>query len=590
VRSDFAVGFIREYGDSFREQKSKDNFFFRRVFRGTGMDYAFYPGAEGAMSMQALKRLVGNQSDTVYFCPVDAANEAVGGASGSSRSYLMLAERFRKGQNDDEVAFIGGTSWIGIDHNRSYAPDISACGLWDLLRLPKFSCYAMMSQRATEKNDILTEKGLDNGPMVFIASYWTEKAPVMDKTNEAFTTWGTDTERIIIVYSNAKTVKLSVVSEEGRGLYEKVASPKGGNNRELINAPFEFLGVPYFEGSHLVAVGYDASGNAVAHHEVYTSLTPDHIELAADTMGISPVADGSDTVMLYAYIKDKNGTVCHNSYNTITFSVISGDATIVGDGIPRVKSNPVNAEAGVFGVYVKMGIAAGDIIIRADADGIKAAELILTSTVFTAPASPYFLIPYTEDSKDACRSKEPTDPLVTKRIAGDDSRSLQCVSISKDLDRTYESDKYKNIAFGKPTEASSVLSGSSSSFAVDGSESSVWIGNLVGEGEDASPEYLIVDLEKITNLCGVRVGLLNDSITYRYQIQVSEDKTNWKTVAAVAKTGQESGVLDAFKASYVRYVKILFTEIESDIERGQYSNATVTEIEIYEDRDINFAM
>ena len=71
-------------------------------------------------------------------------------------------------------------------------------------------------------------------------------------------------------------------------------------------------------------------------------------------------------------------------------------------------------------------------------------------------------------------------------------------------------------------------------------------------------------LTKITNICGVRVRFLNDSITYRYQIQVSEDKTNWKTVAAVAKTGQESGVLDAFKASYVRYVKILFIEIESN--------------------------
>lgn len=575
-RSDFAVGFIREYGDSFREQKSKDNFFFRRVFRGTEMDYAFYPGGEGAMSMQAVKRLVGNQNDTVYFCPVDAANESVGGASGSSRSYLMIAERFKKGQNKDEVAFIGATSWIGIDHNRSYVSDISACGLWDLLRLPKFSYYAMKSQRPAEKNDFLTEKRIENGPMLFIASYWTEKAPVIDKTNESFTTFGTDKQRIIIVYSNTKTVKLSVVSEDGRVLYEKLASPMKGNNREFINAPFEFLGVPYFSGSHVAAVGYDAKGNAVANHEVYTALAPDHIELVADTMGISPVADGSDTVMLYAYIKDKNGTVCHNSYDTITFSVVSGDATIVGDGTERIKSNPVNAEAGVFGVYVKMGTTAGEIKIRAKANGIKDGELTFTSTAFTDPASPYFLIPYAIDRKMPA----------TKRLGHDPSSCPKCASISSGTDRAYESDKYKNIALGKPTEASSVLSGSSSSLAVDGNEASVWIGNLVGEGEDASPEYLIVDLERITDICGARVGLLNDSITYKYQILVSEDNRNWKTVATVAKTGQESDIPDIFKALNVRYVKIVFTEIESDTERGQYSNATVTELEIYEDSDL----
>ena len=692
-RSDFAVGFTREYGDSYREQMSEDNFFFRRVFRGTGMDYGFYPGGEGAMFMQAVKRLVGNQNDTVYYCPVDAASGSIGGAGGSSRSYLMIVESFLKGQQDNEVAFIGGTSWIGIDHNRTYASDMSACGLWDLLRLPKFSYYAMASQRPAEKNDALTAMGIDNGPMVFISSYWTEKAPVIDKTNEAFTTLGTDSERIIVVYSNTEKVKLSVISENGSVLYEKVASPMSGKNREYINAPFEFLNVPYFEGSHLEAIGYDANGNAVANHEVYTAQSPDHLELVADTMGIVPVADGSDTVMVYAYIKDKNGTVCHDAYNKLTFSIVSGDATIVGDGISRVGSNPVNAEAGIFGVYVKMGTTAGDIKIRVEADGIQSDEIIISSVEFTEPASPYFLIAYTGNGEEAAsgdylitlpyaisgnvngmvskiknedveingvkytnnalfmtgfdvyynvssgynrftgaitvlgngnkdaagifkifvdgRAVYVSDvvvpgevvnidvdipngntlELVTVGLGHDVSNYPQYVWLSPYLhsgaDYIDKSEFYKNIALGKPTEASSVVSGSSSRFAVDGNESSIWIGNLVGERSNASPEYLIVDLEKTTNICGVRVGLLNDSIAYKYQVQVSENKTSWKTVATVEKTGQASDIRDLFKETNVRYVKILFTEIGTDADRGQYSNATITELEVYEDREIS---
>ena len=44
------------------------NFFYRRTARGTG---SYYPGGEGAMFLQAVKRLMGNQEDTVYYCPVD---------------------------------------------------------------------------------------------------------------------------------------------------------------------------------------------------------------------------------------------------------------------------------------------------------------------------------------------------------------------------------------------------------------------------------------------------------------------------------------------------------------------------------------
>ena len=691
-RSDFAVAFTREYGDSYREQTSPDNFFFRRVFRGTGMDYGYYPGGEGAMFLQAIKRLVGNQPDTPYYCPVDAASGSVGGSSGPNRSYLFTVNSYLSGQADGAISYIGATSWIGIDHNRTYAGDMSACGLWDLLRLPKFSYYAMASQRKVESDAYLTSLGIDNGPLVFISSYWTETAPKFDKTNEAFDTLGTDSERIIIVFSNTAKVKLSVVAENGEVLWTQTASPMTGNNREYMNAPFQFLSVPYTKGSHLEAIGYDVLGNELASHEVYTASTPTRVTLSADTMGISPVADGSDTVMVYGYIKDANGNICHDAYNTMTFSIVSGDATIVGDGNARVGANPVNAEAGIFGVYVKMGTTPGDIVIRVDSEGLEGSEITITSVEMTEPASSYYLIAYTGTGEEETTEKLANvavaasnnvsgmlSKLVTDSVEIDgetydnsiifynnfdvhyntaglynrfrgsltvldngnpaaagifkvyaDNRliyvtdvvlpgeiinfdldidncntlRLRVVGLDHDtqnyphyvwLDPTLvlgenevdESGLYENIALGKPTEASSVIDGSSSRFAVDGNVLNTWVGNLVGEGSSAQPQYLIVDLTDTHNLVGAKIGLLNDSITYKYEIHTSPDKETWTKVATVAKTGQASNEIDFFSAEGVRYVKIVFNEVGTDEERGQYSNATITELEIYEDRGVS---
>lgn len=691
-RSDFAVAFTREYGDSYREQTSPDNFFFRRVFRGTGMDYGYYPGGEGAMFLQAIKRLVGNQPDTPYYCPVDAASGSVGGSSGPNRSYLFTVNSYLSGQADGAISYIGATSWIGIDHNRTYAGDMSACGLWDLLRLPKFSYYAMASQRKVESDAYLTSLGIDNGPLVFISSYWTETAPKFDKTNEAFDTLGTDSERIIIVFSNTAKVKLSVIAENGEVLWTQTASPMTGNNREYMNAPFQFLSVPYTKGSHLEAIGYDVLGNELASHEVYTASTPTRVTLSADTMGISPVADGSDTVMIYGYIKDANGNICHDAYNTMTFSIVSGDATIVGDGNARVGANPVNAEAGIFGVYVKMGTTPGDIVIRVDSEGLEGSEITITSVEMTEPASSYYRIAYTGTGEEETTEKLANvgvaannnvsgmlSKLVTDSVEIDgetydnsiifynnfdvhyntaglynrfrgsltvldngnpaaagifkvyaDNRliyvtdvvlpgeiinfdldidncntlRLRVVGLDHDtqnyphyvwLDPTLvlgenevdESGLYENIALGKPTEASSVIDGSSSRFAVDGNVLNTWVGNLVGEGSSAQPQYLIVDLTDTNNLVGAKIGLLNDSITYKYEIHTSPDKETWTKVATVAKTGQASNEIDFFSAEGVRYVKIVFNEVGTDEERGQYSNATITELEIYEDRGVS---
>lgn len=102
-KSSKAVSFTREYGDSYREQYGPSNFFDRRVMRGTG---SYYPGGEGAMFKQAVKRLMGNQSGTPFFDPVDAASSSKGGASGSGRSFLANVEK-----RSTDPGYIGCTMW-----------------------------------------------------------------------------------------------------------------------------------------------------------------------------------------------------------------------------------------------------------------------------------------------------------------------------------------------------------------------------------------------------------------------------------------------------------------------------------------------
>lgn len=74
-------------------------------------------------------------------------------------------------------------------------------------------------------------------------------------------------------------------------------------------------------------------------------------------------ADGSDKVMVYATIVDADGNVCQDADNLLTFSV-EGDAQIVGDGDKRVGANPVQASAGMTGIYVEAGKEAATVIKR----------------------------------------------------------------------------------------------------------------------------------------------------------------------------------------------------------------------------------
>ena len=359
--SDTAVALIREYADYWQEQYGdfKDN---ARVTRGPG---SYYPGGEGAMEKQA-------------------QNNLWSGFSFDGTGALSLAQGMER--HKENKRFVGAIKWIGIDHNRGYVDNMSPCGVWDLMRLPKYSYYAYESQRDLEENTYLEAKGIDTGASIFIASSWGEKAPIVDKTGVQI---GTDSDRTIHVYSNADKVKLSAISAAGAVLWEKTQEPyTEGAAVFLAHPPYIFEGVPYTAGSYLRAEGLDKSGAVIMTKEVHTAGEPKKLELKADFCGMDLTADGSDQVMVYAYVLDENGNVCQQADNKLYFSV-EGEGSIVGDGDRRVGANPINAEAGITGIILQSTKTAGEVKVKVRAEGLEEKEISITTAPMAQKAVEY---------------------------------------------------------------------------------------------------------------------------------------------------------------------------------------------------------
>ncbi|MDR1157632.1 MAG: discoidin domain-containing protein [Oscillospiraceae bacterium] len=365
--NNYSLAQTREYGDNYLEQYGGRTTL-ARVTRGPG---TAYPGGEAAMLVQANRRLWDS------------------GSVGTMSEY--------KYTYDSNPRYIGSTMWIGIDHNRGYDPTMSPCGVWDLMRIPKYSYYAFASQRPAEADSYLESKGVETGPVLFIASSWGAAAPSVQwgtlNSGAGAMTIGTDAQRQIYVYSNAEAVRLTVKSADGAALWTDTQSPISDKRASsLDHAPFRFNSVPYAAGSYLAAEGLDSDGGVIASSEQHAAGAPAKLRVEVDQSGASFIADGSDCVMVYAYVLDADGNVCSEATNELSFSVVSGDASVVGDGSQRTRSNPANAEAGVMGAFIRSGKTAGEITVRVESAGLSPAETTFSSVGLETPVVPYVAI------------------------------------------------------------------------------------------------------------------------------------------------------------------------------------------------------
>jgi beta-galactosidase len=236
--------------------------------------------------------------------------------------------------------------WTGFDYIGEPTPYwwpavISYFGIVDLCGFPKDRFYLYQSQ--------WTEK-----PMVHILPHWN---------------WQKfkNKEIPVFVYTNCESVELFL---NGESLGEKVME-------ESKNLRLQWS-INYKAGT-LLAIAKN-NGREVARKEIKTSGNPVRIELNPDRREIN--SGGEDLSYVTVRLLDKNGIFCPTASNTIKFSLKgNGIIAATGNGNPInhnfFTSKEINAFNGMCLVIIKAGEKPDELILRAESDGLPAAEVII---------------------------------------------------------------------------------------------------------------------------------------------------------------------------------------------------------------------
>jgi len=215
-------------------------------------------------------------------------------------------------------------------------------GTIDKFRIPKFSYYFWQSQR--DPNIVLA--GIDSGPMVYIANYWTASSP-------------TDVK----VFSNCEQVKLYI-----NDVLQDTRTPDTSYpTANLLHPPFTFASLTWQPGE-LKAEGL-INGQVVATHIVRTPGSADSLCVEFNVTNVC--ANGSEILLAYASIVDSSGTLVPDASNEVTFSV-AGQASLVSPAM-------VEAEAGIATALIRVSDQPGLITVTAAASGLTSDDVSITS-------------------------------------------------------------------------------------------------------------------------------------------------------------------------------------------------------------------
>ncbi|MCI0494792.1 DUF4982 domain-containing protein, partial [candidate division KSB1 bacterium] len=255
------------------------------------------------------------------------------------QAMLIQAKNHQESLNANRaMPFLCGDGlWVSIDF-QTYPS-----GVIDYFRLPKFSYYFYRSQR----DPYLKIDGIDSGPMIFIANYWTENSP-----------------RDVKVFSNCDSVRLLLNGE----LIATQPPDQNSISDYLLHPPFTFKNVSWQSGE-LKAIGF-LNGIEIVQHVRLTPEKAHSIELKFE-INYQPRADGEDLFFVYANIIDQNGAIVPVFSDWIDFEV-AGAANLINP-------NQVQAEAGIAAALVRVAEQPGKITIRATHPELKSAKKTIAS-------------------------------------------------------------------------------------------------------------------------------------------------------------------------------------------------------------------
>lgn len=259
---------------------------------------------------------------------------------------------------------VGDATWSMYDYNRGYELNICASGASDILRLPKFTYYFFQSQR--NPKPAIENKAIENGPMVYIANYWTSR-----QSPAKVVTFSNCDE--VELFLNGKSIarqKPDSGPDTPYGDFLKGGKPfDGGNSQYLKHPPFTFNNLKWKKGV-LKAVGY-IDGKMQAEFEVRTPEVPRKLDVQIDYSGRALKADGADVVFVYVHLKDKNGVTVPTAENEVTIEV-TGEASIVS---PKT----VKAEAGIATFLLQATEKSGSVSMKVQCKGFKNNEISLVT-------------------------------------------------------------------------------------------------------------------------------------------------------------------------------------------------------------------
>lgn len=402
--------------------------------------------------------------------------------------------------------------WSWNDYTRGSTTETLGSGTVDIDRYEK-NCYYWLQSMQPADNPVY-------GPMVYISSDYTE--------NSSLT---------IPVFSNCDSVKLY----QNGTLVQEITREEAGKNVPNImkkgGSPiFEFK-LNEFSAGTLKAEGI-VDGAVVTEYEVKTPKEPVALELEVRDRGVEPVADGSDLIPVHIKAVDKNGTVVPDFDGTVHMEV-TGNGTLVGDNIPRIKVEDQKLEKGIGFAFVKASDLAGDVTITASADGM-------------------------EDGVKTVTTKESSDKFVP---SGEDRGWA-------DGEDVLEEPTLENIAVDKPVKASSEQGGNEAANLVDDDEGTRWCASGGG-----FPQWVEVDLQQATALAGFQMLWENSSASYQYTIDVSDDGVHWDTVVdKTDNTAVNTGMETQMAKAAGRFVRLNITGCDNGW-------ASLFEFRVVPDRD-----
>lgn len=274
-------------------------------------------------------------------------------------------------QHEDLPYCIGEFVWTGFDYLGEPTPyytnwpsHSSLFGIIDLAGIPKDRYYLYRSHWNKDSNTL------------HILPHWTWPGREGETTPVFVYTSYPEAEIFINGVSQGRRKKdLSVAidssyTDEARKNFERQKRYR-----------LMWMDTKYEPGS-IKVIAYDENGNPAEEKEIHTAGKPYRIELYADRTELN--ANGEDLSFINIKVVDKDGNLCPDASNKITFKVNgAGSYHAAANGDPSslesFQANKMSAFHGQLTAIVKSSEKSGEISFTATSPGLKSSTIKLQS-------------------------------------------------------------------------------------------------------------------------------------------------------------------------------------------------------------------